>query len=114
MSAPVEYTCPLIDEVIEEIEKVTCMVTADNRYTSVDVRELMDAAQELDESEVLNKLEEIRTANEELRVWGERMEADLAAEEERVSDLAEELEEARKEISGLEKELEEANNFIIG
>lgn len=54
-NAPVKYTCALIDDIIDVLEKTRC------DYNDIEVRRAIEV------------LEEVRTANSELRDWGNRL-----------------------------------------
>lgn len=94
MSAPVGWTCPLIDSVLKDIQ--SCL-------ESNDVDEIHDILQGLVGRN--SEIEEIRDANATLRDWGERMEQEVILCEERISEL-------EMEYSTLENEYEDVYNHL--
>lgn len=90
MSAPIPYTCPMIDEVIEGIEAIDSV---------------RDKLNDIDLSALIREMENIRKANEALRTWGEE-------QEERAEDAEEHISELNAQIEALKRELEEKEGII--
>ena len=104
MSAPVGYTCPTIDEVIAAIEHgISALKELQAQLPNLE--DLEHPANYDNEIELLegslNRMEEIRSANDSLRSWG----TDNEEEKERLEALSEELE---RELAD---EKEEKENF---
>lgn len=97
MSAPVRHTCPDIDKVIKCIKQA--QKAADNgkdksqsdtdEYGLFD--EILDNLYRLED-----RLEELRSSNDELRSWGEDLEKDLRLSEDKIYELEVELETSLK------------------
>lgn len=105
-NAPVGHTCPLIDSVISFVENNT-----DNGVS------------EIEKKEIIEVLEKIRSANDQLRTWGnelykekEEIESDFEYEikelKGRIDDLEYDLREKDKEIISLEKDLSYAEKQL--
>ena len=98
-NAPVGHTCPLIDKVISFLYSIDC-----------------EEVQQNDIKTCINVLEEIRSANDQLRTWGnelykekDEMESDFEYEikelKVKIDDLEYDLRGKEKEIISLEKDL---------
>lgn len=105
MSAPIGYTCPMIDSVIEDIEQVILYL---KEGLDAEDRETKDS--KIDDSiDILDNLfgyrnsqiENIRDANGILRRWGESLEEEI---QELKQDHEIEIEKLNKTIVSLEDE----------
>ena len=105
-NAPVGHTCPLIDRVISFLDSIDCEEVHPN-----------------DIKTYINVLEEIRSANDQLRTWGnelykekEDIESDYEYEikelKGRIDDLEYDLRQKDKEIISLEKDLSYAEKQL--
>jgi predicted nuclease with TOPRIM domain len=93
--APVGATCPIIDSVIAFIDSIDCEDISTNTL-----------------KDYINKLEQVRSANDLLRGWGnglyeqnEKLEEEKSDMENKLSRMENEIYDLRKEIASLEKEL---------
>lgn len=78
MGAPVNYTCPEIDKIIEYIKKAM-KIANDGKKEFPDANvEFHDIYYYLDGCE--NMLEDLRKANASLRNWGDELEKHLASQ----------------------------------
>jgi len=104
-NAPVGNTCPEIDSIISLIRNM-------DNYNINEESELKDLNSDIRSCEIL--LEEIRSANSELREWGNdlhRDKEDLENEnyklQDQVSDLENTILDLQEDIKNLESELKE-------
>ena len=81
-NAPAPHTCPLIDTVINMIKTTT--------------------DEDFDIKEAINMMEQIRTANGELRDWGNELFNEKEELEDQISDLEGKLEDKQEDIGNLE------------
>ena len=131
---PCSYTCPRIDEIQEDIKRVSglCPVSRSGTvlsdpddWTMGNLREFMDAYLEVNWEDIADsKLEDLRGDNSDLRDLGndlvkcleqaeeefEVLEKDLKSAESKGAGLATECEELRAEIEELKRKLEDAED----
>lgn len=103
MSCPVDYTCPIIDKVIAFINE------AKSKMVNYDA--LADLIGD-EGNAVIELMEEIRSANGDIRAWGEEQEKRADDAEEQVSDLKNEVDELSDEITSLEKDIADCNKEL--
>jgi len=91
MSAPVKHTCPDIDKYIKYIKMCICK---DMDLKNMDERELYDTALAMNSQleECIDYLEQLRSANGELRDWGEGLDKELEEAANKIYELEEKLE----------------------
>ena len=111
-NCPVGYTCPLIDEALHLHEQLVSQV--ENLLTG-DFGKLSDVIERLkelveDDQQFKNVLEEVRSANEQLRDWGYAEEENVKNLEQELSNCEESLDIARAEIRDLEEQIRELEN----
>lgn len=109
---PVDYTCPLIDACKDAVEDLVQNVDCDTDFDSCTVEQLQNlhkAWVDFDWVIFETNIEEVRSANQVLREWGnERDEAAgeyesmLEGKDERISDLEEEVRRLEEIIEDLE------------
>ena len=96
MREPVGYTCPQIDEVIadiqqlgEDYESAYDFVEEVAAVTEGRAKELFDALDttRVDTEELIDKMEELRSANEQLRDWGAKGWEKVEELEEEIADM---------------------------
>ena len=131
---PCSYTCPRIDEIQEDINRVSglCPVSRSGTvlsdpddWTMGNLREFMEAYLEVNWEDIADsKLEDLRGDNSDLRDLGndlvkcleqaeeefEVLEKDLKSAESKGAGLATECEELRAEIEELKRKLEDAED----
>lgn len=91
--APVGYTCPQIDKIIEGCGEIENRLNLSLEYLG----------------DIVDALEVLRTANDKLRGWGENLEEELSLVEEECEALVEEVEELNGQVEeklGIIAELE--------
>ncbi len=91
---PVGYTCPTIDKCKDKVEQLVQNVGCGTDFDECSVeelRELHKAWMDFDWVTFDQDMEEIRSANDELRRWGQ-------AEEERVDELEDQVKDLEKEL----------------
>lgn len=88
MSAPVKHTCPDINRVIKElrgIQKEAKYGMKEHERNSDDYQRYKDIEWPIDQ--IINQLEDLRTANRELLEWGEGLENDMDEHREIIDEL---------------------------
>lgn len=85
-NAPVPHTCPKIDEVISAIKSVEW--TEDSYW---------------DEARLIELMEEIRSANDSLRTWGNEKHKECDELQDQVDDYEKEIKSLKSEIEELEE-----------
>lgn len=113
-NAPIEHTCPKIDQVISFLEKIDWDLSDDDeKDLSIECKEIVEV------------MEEIRKANDTLRTWGnEEFNSKNEYEEEKddlekevknlksdLSDMDDKIRELKKEIETLEEKLSNAESM---
>lgn len=92
------YTCPLIDAAISTIDSL-CSYFPDKSIERCTVEDLTDLVNELDDfnQDAFNaEMEDIRSANQDLRDYGNYWEARARELEEKIAELERELEESAR------------------
>lgn len=100
MPEPVGYTCPDIDACKDEVENLVNGVDCEQDFEACTVEQLKDLHEtwkSFDWDTWSNRMEELRSANEALREWGNE-------EEERADDLEKEKDELEARVAELESE----------
>lgn len=115
---PVGYTCPLIDEVINQINNVISFLER-NDY---DDKFLNEAKTEHinDLYSSIDTMEDIRDANGQLRDWGNNMESeyeDIECDRDNLASMVDDLREQRDELqfklTQTEDKIDELENRIM-
>lgn len=98
---PVGHTCPLIDGVIEMVGGIEYIAIARifKGMTIEELQELFDSVSAFQYNEFVDEMEKIRSANSDLREWGN----DLAEE---LRDALQKIEELEDAVKDLEAEVE--------
>jgi predicted nuclease with TOPRIM domain len=113
-NCPVGYTCPLIDEALQLheqlVSQVENLISGDFRNLVHIVEILKDMVEE--DHRFKEAMEEIRSANEQLRDWGheeeenvKEAERELSNCEDKLGDVEQALQEREEEIRDLQTEL---------
>jgi chromosome segregation ATPase len=97
-NAPVKNTCPIIDDVIRYIESFR--------------EELGNEENDIDFHFALGVMEDIRSANSELRDWGNSLYDDLHHVEKERDNLIDELDDSQSELEKANTKIEELEDFI--
>lgn len=103
---PIKHTCPDIDELLKDLNKIKAML---RNYESIDeVEKLKDLLSEIETTlwGFDTKLEELRQSNDVLRKWGIR-------EAEKVDELQEELLESSNLTLNKKQLLDWIRNIIL-
>lgn len=113
---PVDYTCPLIDACKDAVEDLVQNVDCDTDFDSCTVEQLQNlhkAWVDFDWVIFETKIEEVRSANQALREWGnerdqaaETAEGDLDAANDKIAELEESVRHLEAVISDMENDLE--------
>ena len=90
--APVGHTCPLIDKVISFLDSIDCEEVNQNEIKTT-----------------INVLEEIRSANDSLRTWGNEL---YKEKDEMESDFEYEIKDLKRKIDDLEYDLRKKDEAI--
>ncbi len=98
-NAPVKNTCPKIDKAIGALHNVLCCVSEEDKENLENAISYSNEAQDL--------LEEIRSANEELRAWGNDMHNEREYWEKETDILQRNNDDLKDEINSLESYIEE-------
>jgi len=86
MAAPVKHTCPDIDKYIKWIKMCICKERDIKNMTEEELRDTCSAMNSQLE-ECIDYLEQLRSANGELRDWGEGLDKELEEAANRIYDL---------------------------
>jgi len=86
MAAPVKHTCPDIDKYIKWIQMSICKKRDIKTMTEEELRDTCSAMNSQLE-ECIDYLEQLRSANGELRDWGEGLDKELEEAANRIYDL---------------------------
>lgn len=107
---PVGYTCPLIDEVLENVQGIQGIGDDTDPWMSnlLEIKQMVDDVVGFDLGRFTSLMEEIRSANDALRTWGNGLVEDL----EEADNLKAELERVKAERYEFEFELQDALNEI--
>lgn len=106
---PVGYTCPAIDACKNEVEELATNVDCDTDFddcTVSQLRNLHEAWETFDWTAWEQRMEEIREANNALRIWGDDSQAVIAELEKELEEAREEADELRAQVRGLEDDVE--------
>lgn len=100
MSAPVKQTCPDIDRVIKRIKMALKVATDGRRVFEKGTDEYAYCSDIEDELYGLEgELEDLRSANDSLRKWGDGLEDDLQKAAEEISDLEDQIETLKSQLA---------------
>lgn len=97
-NAPVKNTCPIIDDVINYIENFR--------------EEFGNEDNDIDFHFALGVMEDIRSANSELRDWGNDLYRELEELEQERNKLIDELDDSQSELGKANTKIEELEDFI--
>jgi chromosome segregation ATPase len=97
-NAPVKNTCPIIDDVINYIENFR--------------EEFGNEDNNIDFHFALGVMEDIRSANSELRDWGNDLYRELEGLEQERNKLIDELDDSQSELEKANTKIEELEDFI--
>jgi chromosome segregation ATPase len=97
-NAPVKNTCPIIDDVINYIESFR------ESFSNED--------NDIDFHFALGVMEDIRSANSELRDWGNDLYRELEELEQERNKLIDQLEDSQSELEKANTKIEELEDFI--
>ncbi len=97
-NAPVKNTCPIIDDVIIYIENFR--------------EEFGNEDNDIDFHFALGVMEDIRSANSELRDWGNDLYRELEELEQERNKLIDELDDSESELGKANTKIEELEDFI--
>lgn len=98
---PCEITCPIIDDIIEDIKDLEKAIVEDVQYRLRDL------------DEVYKQIEVVRNANHDLRTWGTSLAQELNNMEFDYDGLILENNDLKQDISDLEIENKELKQTII-
>jgi chromosome segregation ATPase len=112
-NAPIRHTCPIIDNVIGKMESAKYEAECISEHSEEDSSEYANTIRgEL--IDAINEIEDVRSANSELRAWGNeecnRAEEAEGERDEAIRDkeyLQEEIDELKAKIEELETQLSE-------
>lgn len=104
MGAPIGHTCPDIDRAIKHIDQAASEVedTIEDRATIRSITSELDSAKDI--------MEELRTANDKLRSWGEESEEKLEEMERDRDYHQEESEKKDQTIKELQEQIDQLQN----
>lgn len=97
-NAPVKNTCPIIDDVINYIESFR------ESFSNED--------NDIDFHFALGVMEDIRSANSELRDWGNDLYRELEELEQERNKLIDQLDDSQSELEKANTKIEELEDFI--
>lgn len=118
---PVGYTCPMIDEVVDAISDSLKETDVDESATKEELLEcLQNIKFSLDNRNTLGILEDIRSANSELRDWGLQNATDADHYEElyntelgRADELQDKVDDLEVDVQNLEDELSNIGTYVL-
>lgn len=106
-NAPVGHTCPLIDGIISRME--SAVNEAEYIYKNTEDEDAKDGSDSIihELSFAIKEIEDIRSANSELRDWGNELHNRVEGLEEDIDDAIRDKEYLQEEIDDLKAKIEE-------
>jgi peptidoglycan hydrolase CwlO-like protein len=103
-----KQTCPMIDDLIRELEDLKSHLESETPYEDILHQFFSNNAVyywNKSKGSLIDALEDIRSANSEIRDWGKSLETEIEALQEKVSSLESDISSLENDVDSLQGEL---------